>query len=168
MIALALTVALELTVGSPTIPPPLALPQTGASLLLHAIGRGVQIYTCSASTIGGNTSYAFALTAPDATLYDEQMHAIGKHSAGPTWTLTDGSNVVGALQAKSPSPTPAAVPWLLLKVASNNGAGRLARATFVHRLNTSGGLAPASGCDAGTVGKQARVDYTADYYFWGK
>jgi hypothetical protein len=33
-------------------------------------------------------------------------------------------------------------------------------------VNTTGGLAPASGCDATTVGAASNVAYTADYYFY--
>jgi len=38
--------------------------------------------------------------------------------------------------------------------------------TSVQRVNTSGGLPPESGCSEATAGKQARVRYTADYYFF--
>jgi hypothetical protein len=38
--------------------------------------------------------------------------------------------------------------------------------TFIHRLETAGGKAPATGCDASHVGETARVDYTATYYFY--
>jgi hypothetical protein len=38
--------------------------------------------------------------------------------------------------------------------------------TYVQRLDTAFGLAPATGCDATQVGATARVDYTATYYFY--
>ena len=41
------------------------------------------------------------------------------------------------------------------------------KTTFVQRLNTKGGSAPADGCLVSSdVGKQALVPYTADYYFF--
>jgi Protein of unknown function (DUF3455) len=43
------------------------------------------------------------------------------------------------------------------------GGDRLTGTTWVQRLNTSGGVAPAGMC---TPGAQARVDYSADYFFW--
>jgi hypothetical protein len=160
--------AIDMSIPLPTIPSALALPESGQSLLLHAIGRGVQIYTCSSATSGdGGATYSYVFSAPDAMLLDAQMNVIGHHSAGPTWALTDGSNVVGMVLAKMAAPDPTAIPWLLLKVATNNGVGQLAHAKYVHRLHTQGGLAPTVGCDAGSVGAQARVDYSADYYFWG-
>lgn len=33
-------------------------------------------------------------------------------------------------------------------------------------LNTAGGEAPATGCDATTVDTETRVPYSADYYFY--
>jgi len=46
------------------------------------------------------------------------------------------------------------------------GGTLLSKTTFVQRLNTKGGSAPADGCSVSTdVGKQVLVPYTADYYF---
>jgi hypothetical protein len=39
----------------------------------------------------------------------------------------------------------------------------LGRTTYVQRLNTSGGVAPAGTC---TPGATIAVPYTADYFFW--
>jgi hypothetical protein len=45
----------------------------------------------------------------------------------------------------------------------------MTQVTFIQRLNTKGGAAPADGCAvAGDVGKQALVPYTADYFFFRK
>jgi hypothetical protein len=59
---------------------------------------------------------------------------------------------------------------LLQSIGSQQGpsGGKvLADVTFVQRLNTNGGSAPADGCSvAGDVGKQTLVPYTADYYFY--
>ena len=46
------------------------------------------------------------------------------------------------------------------------GGIRLTVTTYIQRVNTTGGLAPTSGCDASTVGTVAKVPYTADYYFY--
>jgi hypothetical protein len=68
------------------------------------------------------------------------------------------------------SVSPTAVPWLLLSATTTpapDGGGVLADATFVQRLNTVGGVAPAgSTCTAANVGATAEVPYTADYVFW--
>jgi hypothetical protein len=45
----------------------------------------------------------------------------------------------------------------------------LSRTTFIQRLNTKGGVAPADGCSTSAeVGAQALVPYTADYFFYRK
>ena len=45
------------------------------------------------------------------------------------------------------------------------GSGELAGARFVQRVNTSGGVGPTGACP--TAGTERRVDYTADYIFYG-
>ena len=67
--------------------------------------------------------------------------------------------------------TPGAIPWLKLTVVGSRngrGANHLTVTTFIHRVNTTGGLAPAAdSCDAlQEVGRQAFVPYTADYIFY--
>ena len=38
--------------------------------------------------------------------------------------------------------------------------------TSIQRVNTRGGAAPVGGCDETHVGTEARVDFSADYYFY--
>jgi hypothetical protein len=59
-----------------------------------------------------------------------------------------------------------AVPWLLLMATSNTGTGVFGDITYIQRLNTAGGPAPTSGCDATTANTDLRVPYSADYYFF--
>jgi hypothetical protein len=159
----------------PAFPPALA-PPAGATVKLHAHAVGAQIYTCTASgapsTDGGAgadagaTTYAWVLKAPDAKLYDASGTQVGTHGAGPSWTWRDGSVANGAKVAEVPAPTADAISWLLLRVTSTTGAGMLSDATYVQRLNTAGGRAPATGCDASTVGTDTAAGYSADYYFY--
>lgn len=45
----------------------------------------------------------------------------------------------------------------------------LSRTSFIQRLNTRAGVAPADGCSTSAdVGNQTLVPYTADYYFYQK
>lgn len=129
---------------------------------IEAFGKGVQIYACKAS--GG--TYAWALKAPDATLADAKGQAIGKHFAGPSWRANDGSMVVGALMNASPSPDAGAIPWLVLRAKSHAGSGAMATVQYIVRERTEGGMAPASGCDAGHAGNEVRVPYSAVYLFF--
>lgn len=64
-----------------------------------------------------------------------------------------------------------AIAWLKLTATGTEdgptGGDTLTKTTFVQRVNTSGGLAPSTGCDSpSSVGNQAFVDYTADYFFY--
>lgn len=144
------------------LPNPALAPPAGSELEFGFHAVGVQIYTCTAAAAGP----AWVFSAPEADLFDRRGAVVVKHYAGPTWeALADGSKVVGARVAGATA-DPSAIPWLLLKAASHAGHGRMEQVAFIQRLNTTGGLAPAAGCDAGAVGAVARVPYTADYCFF--
>ena len=133
------------------------------TLLARTRAEGSQIYTCTA-TSGG---YGWSFKAPEAALSDDRCAAKGTHFAGPTWKWTaDGSAVVGMKVADAPAPESAGIPWLLLKTASTSGDGFFARVSAVQRVDTVGGLAPGSGCDAASLGREVNVPYTAVYYFY--
>jgi hypothetical protein len=135
-------------------------------LLGHAIGT--QNYICQVASTS-STGYAWTLVAPSATLVDDKGKQIIAHFGGPTWQANDGSTVVGA-RVEGVTISPSAIPWLLLGVTATtpgaNGGDELTATTYIQRVNTSGGLAPESGCDATTVGAGANVLYTSDYYFY--
>jgi hypothetical protein len=155
-----------------TIPDAIASP-TGTTLKLKLHGWGDQIYTCTASggadagADAGATTYSWVLKAPAATLYDDADTKQGTHSMGPTWTANDTSAIVGSKQQQASSPLSDAIPWLLLKVTSHSGAtGLFTDVTYVQRLNTSKGVAPATGCDAAHVNMDTKAAYSADYYYY--
>jgi hypothetical protein len=132
-------------------------------LVGHAVG--VQIYSCNSGASGFN----WGLVAPRADLYDDNGKVIVKHFGGPTWRAKDGSSVVGRRE-KQVTVDATAIPWLLLSSASTTAGedgDRLVNTTFIQRVATTGGIAPAAAaCDATTAGAQVEVPYTADYYFW--
>jgi hypothetical protein len=136
-------------------------------LVLRARGVGVQIYACrfTAGQAGGAPSYGWTLKGPEASLLDERGVQIGKHYEGPTWELNDGSKVVGAAEASVPQDGDN-IPWLLLKSVKNEGTGTLALVHAIQRIQTVGGKAPASGCDAASLEREVRVPYEAGYYFY--
>ena len=129
-------------------------------LTLHA--QGDQIYSCK----GEAGQFAWILKAPEAQLTDAKGKPFGRHFAGPTWESSDGSSVTGTLAAKVDSGDAEAIPWLLVNVASHKGDGVLARAKTIQRINTKGGKAPGTGCDAEHVNQERRVEYSADYNFY--
>jgi hypothetical protein len=144
----------------PQVPAALAVP-AGNKLAFSYDAIGVQIYGCDANATG----YGWVFRGPEANLYGHKGKLAGTHYAGPTWQANDGSTVVGTKLAEYAA-DPTAIPWLLLGAASHAGKGRMTDVTYIHRLETTGGKAPATGCDATHVGETARVDYTATYYFY--
>ena len=132
-----------------------------ATLVLQARGEGVQIYTCTK-----DADWAWKLKGPEATLFDEKHQAIGKHFAGPTWRLDDGSEVQGKVLENQPHA--GTIPWLILAAKSTGGAGRLSKVDAVRRTETQGGLAPSTGCDAEHAGAETRVPYSATYSFFDR
>jgi Protein of unknown function (DUF3455) len=144
-----------------SLPKGLAVP-AGQRRAFQWKAQGVQIYTCQADA---GAAAAWVFTAPEAKLRDAQGRDAGTHFAGPTWQALDQSRVVGKkLVAASPDPT--SIPWLLLQAESHEGNGVMAAVTYIQRLDTKGGLAPATGCDASHLGETARVDYSASYAFY--
>jgi hypothetical protein len=166
----------------PAVPPALAVPAAGngaatpasaatataaisAKVIAHFHAVGAQVYGCAKTA--GTETYAWTLQKPDATLFDQKGEAVGTHGAGPTWTLKDGSSVVGKKLAQADAPAADAVPWLLLRADKTSDRGLLSKVTYVHRVDTKKGKAPATKCDASQAGKEARSDYSAEYYFYG-
>ncbi len=138
-------------------------PPAGERLLLQVHGKGDQVYTCKSDA----AQFSWALKAPDAQLFDKDGKSFGKHFAGPSWEANDGSRVVGKAVANAPSPDADSIAWLLVNVVTHEGSnGVLSSVTTIQRLNTKGGKAPASGCDAGHVAQEFRAPYSADYLFY--
>ena len=139
-----------------TVPASLSVgPEMQLVLSTHA--EGAQVYGCAADKM------EWALKGPDAKLFDAQGTQIGKHYAGPSWELDDGSLITGEPMAKDPGPDLNAVPWLLLKVKTNNGKGLLGKVGAIQRIETVGGLAPKGACKPG---EEVRAPYTATYRFF--
>lgn len=150
--------------GPPEVPGDIAVP-AGNVLSSMGAARGFQIYTCQSQ----GTGYSWVLSQPMAVLLREGHKPMALHYGGPSWTaMDDGSTVTGARVNGVPAPSPDAIPWLLLKATPTGGpeGGTFTDTTFIQRVNTTGGLAPATGCDASHVGATARIPYTADYYFF--
>ena len=150
--------------GKPPEVPPAIQPPAGQKVVLDVVGKGVQIYDCKASA-ADPAVLAWTFREPAAVLYGHRGRPVGIHFRGPTFESFDGSNVVGALKASVPSPTPGAVPWLLLAAVSNQGDGVLGQVDFVQRLETRGGVAPAGACDPAEDPTVA-VPYRARYVFY--
>jgi Protein of unknown function (DUF3455) len=134
-------------------------PDSRLYLILHAIG--VQKYACQ-----GNGTWLF--TDPVATLYKTMgapkqvgTHFLNFSTGRPVWQWKEGSSVEAA-RTQTASGGAGNIGWLLLQAVATS-PGRLGQTTWIQRLNTTGGVAPAGTC---TPGAMIAVSYSADYFFW--
>jgi hypothetical protein len=169
----------------PPVPANLEVP-AGNRVFLAGHAIGTQDYICLCTVSG----CAWTFFGPQATLFNDDHRQIITHflspnpdpmdptAAGtprPTWQDSRGTSTVwGMAIATSTAPNfvdAEAIPWLLLQVVGAQsgpmGGQRLTRTTFIQRLNTSGGVAPSTGCETlADVNTRALVPYTADYFFY--
>lgn len=132
---------------------------SGNKALMTLVAHGVQIYECRAAADGRP---AWAFVAPQADLFDTAGRRIGIHGAGPSWQHTDGSGFAGTVRARAEAPG-TAIPWLLLNATAQGPAGAFSQVSYVQRVNTVAGQAPADGCNAAVLGTRVHMAYRADY-----
>ncbi len=167
-------------VTPPSVPAGLEVPPPNVAFLVgHAIGT--QNYECQPSPLLGRV--AWTLFTPQATLFGEQDDQLITHFFSPnpdeqgivraTWQdSSDTSTVWARAIAAAADPTGSgAIAWVKLQTAGTaegpTGGTTLSKTTFVQRVNTVGGSAPATGCTVPTdIGRKAFVPYTADYFFY--
>lgn len=135
-------------------------PATPTRLLGTIAATGVQIYECQAVA---SKAPDWVFIAPEAELFDSAGRPVGTHGAGPHWTASNGSRIVGAVRSRADAPQAGAIPWLLLAAQSNAATGMFAGVTYVQRVDTHGGVAPQGGCTTASLGQRVRVPYRAAY-----
>jgi hypothetical protein len=164
----------------PKVPDTLAVPAGSKAFLIgHAVGT--QNYICLPDGAGAK----WVLFGPQATVFDDHGRQLMTHFLSPnpaennalraTWMDSDRTSSVWAVKVAESDDArfvePGAIKWFLLQVkGAEEGSqrnDRLMKTTVIHRVNTSGGVAPASECMlTGDVGKTKFVPYTADYVFY--
>jgi hypothetical protein len=162
--------------------PPILIPE-GATPFLRTHAAGTQNYVC----VDTGAGLAWRFAGPQATLFvrlagfPQQLttHFLSPNPdeggiARATWQGSFDTSRIWARAAQivdDPAVVGAGnIPWLLLeRVGARRGptGGRLlSQATWIQRINTSGGVAPSTGCsqpsDAGAI---ALVPYSTDYVF---
>ena len=151
-------------VDNAALPEPVRVP-AGQKVMMSTTGVGEITYECrEKKDMAGAHEWAFV--GPVATLHSGDKKAVGKYYAGPTWEANDGSKVTGKQLAVSPA-APGNIPLQLVKTDPAMGAGAMTGVSYIQRLNTKGGVAPAMACDAMSKGKRQQVAYQADYVFYG-
>jgi Protein of unknown function (DUF3455) len=143
--------------GSADVPPAVQVPP-GNVLIGDFLGKGVQVYQCTAGS--------WVFVEPAANLIGWTIRpgniATAVHFRGPSWESTNDGSLVEA-KVVAASPVSGSIPQLLLQSTKTRGDGVFGRVSFLQRLATRGGAAPAGTCvDGQTVG----VPYQADYRFF--
>jgi hypothetical protein len=183
---------------TPPTTPPIITPPEGNSAFLLGRAVGTQGYVClpqgtgASWTVNGARPEATLFTS--FSEHDVQIitHFLSPDTnpnqfapnplpfGSPTWQSSfDSSRVWGkqlasiAAGSDASCPNAGAIPCLLLQSIGSqqgpSGGKFMTQITFIQRLNTKGGSAPANGCAVpGDVGKQTLVPYSADYFFFHK
>ncbi|WP_370942197.1 DUF3455 domain-containing protein [Amycolatopsis sp. cg5] len=130
----------------------------GSELVGNFKAAGVQIYGCV------NATWTFIQPAANLTNLGWSMAVHFAGPANPRWESTKDGSLVGAVKVASVD-QPGSIPQLLLRAVENTGGTgtQFGAVSYVQRLNTAGGAAPASSC---ANGSQIGVQYTAEYKFW--
>ena len=146
------------------LPPTVQVP-AGNSVALQTVGAGDITYECRVKKdMAGQFEWVFV--GPDAVLSDRSGKAVGKYFGPPaTWASNDGSKVTATQLAVAPAGT-GNIPFQLVKANPAVGSGAMTGVTYIQRVATKGGVAPATACGAGNVGSKEIVKYQADYIFW--
>ncbi|GAA4022088.1 DUF3455 domain-containing protein [Actimicrobium antarcticum] len=149
--------------ATPAAPAAVTAP-AGNKVAMMAVGAGDLTYECRVkAAMPGTFEWVFA--GPNALLLDKNNATVGKYYGGPTWESNDGSKVTGKQLAVAPGTT-GAIPLQLVQAAPAMGSGAMTGVTYIQRLNTVGGVAPADVCNEAAVGSKKLVKYQADYYFY--
>jgi Protein of unknown function (DUF3455) len=183
----------------PPVTPAAITPPPGNTVFLVGHAVGTQGYVCLPTSTGAswtvNGSRPEATLFAGSSGKDKQIgaHFLSPDTnpnefapkplpvGSPTWQSSfDSSKVWAQKQQAIPAGSDrtscsnsGAIDCLLLQVIGSEpgpaGGKSLTKTTFIQRLNTKEGSAPADGCSTSAdVGKQTLVPYSADYYFFRK
>jgi hypothetical protein len=183
-------------IASPPTSTTIAAPEGATAFLLGQAKIGTQGYVClptatgASWTVNNSRPEATLFTTFFGKDYQIITHFLSPNThpnkfaptpiafGNATWQSSFDSSKVWAqtlhsVQAgtEESCPNAGSIACLILQVIGAEegptGGKLLTRTSFIQRLNTKGGSAPATGCSvAADVGKQALVPYTADYYFF--
>ena len=139
----------------------------GHTVALQTVGVGEITYECRAKA-GTAGAHEWAFVGPKADLASRGGARVGRYWGPPaTWASTDGSSITGKQLAVAPAAA-GSIPLQLVQADPATGNGAMSGVTYVQRVATRGGVAPAAACDAAGVGRREVVRYQADYIFWKK
>jgi hypothetical protein len=177
MLRSALACATSALLAACTSPPMVPRPFDGAMLpaavqvpaghrvFMETVGSGNITYECRAKADAAG-QYEWFFVGPDARLLDRSGKTVGRYFGPPaTWESIDGSKVTATQVAVSPAAT-GNIPLQLVKANPSMGNGAMTGVSYIQRVATQGGVAPAMPCAAGNIGMRQVVQYQADYILY--
>ena len=118
----------------------------GQRIAMETVGAGDITYECRAKKDMGKV--------------------VGRYYGPPaTWESNDGSKVTATQLAVAPA-SAGNIPLQLVKANPAMGMGAMQGVTYIQRVATQGGVAPAVACTATNAGQKQVVKYQADYIIW--
>lgn len=169
VLAIALLAACSSMSSMPTysqanLPAAVQVP-AGNRVAMETVGVGQITYQCNAKKDMAD-QFEWVFVGPDAKLNDRSGKQVGKYFGPPaTWENMDGSKLTGTQVAVAPGAA-GSIPNQLVKANPAMGSGAMTGVTYIQRVNTMGGVAPAMACGASNAGSKQIVTYQADYIFY--
>jgi hypothetical protein len=171
-VLLAVSAVLTACTSAPLAPPfsQASLPAAvqvpaGNKVSLETVGVGEITYACRAKA-NSTDAFEWVFVGPKAELRARSGKVIGSYYGPPaTWQHQDGSKLTGAQVAVSPAAA-GSIPLQLVKANAATSTGAITGTTFIQRVATQGGVAPAVACTGANAGQQQIVKYQADYIFY--
>ena len=144
----------------------------GQRIAMETVGAGDITYECRAKK-DMPSAFEWVFVGPDAKLMDRSGKVVGRSGKvvgryyGPpaTWESNDGSKVTATQLAVAPA-SAGNIPLQLVKANPATGMGAMQGVTYIQRVATQGGVAPAAACTAANAGQKQVVKYQADYIIW--
>lgn len=136
----------------------------GHKVAMETVGVGQITYECRAKKDMAGHEWVFV--GPDAKLMSRSGQTVGRYYGPPaTWESMDGSKLTGTQVAVAPAAA-GSIALQLVKANPAMGMGAMQGVTYIQRVATQGGIAPAMMCDGSKLGVKQIVNYQADYILW--
>jgi hypothetical protein len=146
------------------LPGPVQAP-TGNRVAMETVGVGEITYECRIKA-ASTSEFEWFFVGPDARLMDRNGRQAGRYFGPPaTWESTDGSRITATQVAVAPAMA-GSIPYQLVKANPAVGNGVMNGVTYIQRVATRGGVAPAAPCNGSNMGTKQVVQYQADYIFY--
>ncbi len=137
----------------------------GHTVSMETRGVGKITYECQAKA-DMPKKMEWVFIGPQAALNDRSGKQVGSYYGPPaTWEAADGSSITGTQIAVAPAGG-GNIPYQLVKANPAKGNGAMKGVSYIQRVATKGGVAPAATCEEPNKGERQVVDYEADYLFW--